>query len=194
AGNLDVAQNSVRRSVGTSCVCEGDARFFIEERGRALTRERELGALQSKDGVGRGVQTFLRRTTALSNLRLNGLTGKSRDTDQVTQRKNRECVFHFRCYSFFLPVHFIVPMPFIFALPFAMTSPRMEPFIVRGRIPCGVGMLDVTLSDVPSSVPVKGASPIWLLSVPLNFPPSWLIVAVARTSPLGVLKVKSHFP
>src|SRR5262245_56952284 len=73
-----------------------------------------------------------------------------------------------------------------------MSSPWTSPVILIGRVPRGVTTLDVTLSDVPSSVPVKGASPIWLLSVPLNFPPSWLIVAVAGTSPLGVLTVKSQ--
>src|SRR6478672_515775 len=98
------------------------------------------------------------------------------------------------CACLLLAVHFIFPTPFNFALPFAMASPTMSPFIVRGRVPRGVTTLDMTLSDVPTSVPVTGASPILLLSVPLNFPPSWLIVAVAGTSPFGVLKIRSHSP
>src|SRR5262245_20188635 len=127
AGDLDVARNSVRRRVGTSCGGKGDARFFIEVRGRALTRDRELGALQPEDGVGCAVQTFLWRAIASSSLRLNGPAGQRRGTEQGTQRKNRECVFHVIATIFSWPSISSCPCPLSSPCPSQFRYPRWRP-------------------------------------------------------------------
>src|SRR5262249_40626524 len=60
--------------------------------------------------------------------------------------------------------------------------------------PCGVCAVSVSLNARPSTVPLMGASPIWLPNVPETLPPSSVKVAFAGNSPPGVMNVTSHLP
>src|SRR6185295_14228365 len=69
------------------------------------------------------------------------------------QCRDRYCLARFA-------VHSICPMPAISALPLTMESPSMSPLISTVRSPFGVLAINVSLSALPSIVPVTGASPI----------------------------------
>src|SRR5262245_32073667 len=85
-------------------------------------------------------------------------------------------------------------MPVMSALPLGMALPSTSPVRTIGSVPCGVTKLNETLIALPSSVPVNGASPIWLVSEPVILPASSVTFAVATMSPFGVLNVNSHSP
>src|SRR5262249_54630986 len=130
-GDLDVARDAVGRGVQTLRAREGDAVLFVEKRGRPLSRERELRALQLEDRVSDAVQLRLRTGTASSRLGRQDRPECDRD-----ERRRRYC--------FFLAVHSIVPMPGISALPFAIVSPSMSPVMMMGTVPFGVAKSNVT--------------------------------------------------